>query len=71
MYKFYIKTEIKRLFIFRFCANIRSIAQNEKNPAYPNPTQDLCNASISNVILAVNNLTEMASKIMPKNLRMI
>ena len=36
-----------------------------------NPGYGLCNASISKVILAVNNLTEIASRMMPKNLRMM
>ena len=35
------------------------------------PNQDRCNASINKVILAVNNLTEIANKMIPKNLRII
>ena len=30
-----------------------------------------CNAAISNVIFAVNSLTEIANKMIPKNLRII
>ena len=35
------------------------------------PDQGRCNASSNSVILAVNNLTEIANKIIPKNLRII
>lgn len=31
----------------------------------------LCNASTSNVMFAINSLTEMANKMIPKNLRII
>jgi len=30
-----------------------------------------CNAAINNVIFAVNSLTEIANKMIPKNLRII
>ena len=44
-------------------------AKNEKADQQIN--QDRCNASINNVIFAVNNLTDIANKMMPKNLRII
>ena len=45
--------------------------EEEENPKEEFSNQDLCNASISNVIFAVNNLTEIANRIIPKNLRII
>ena len=45
--------------------------EEEENPKEEFSNQDLCNASINNVIFAVNNLTEIANRIIPKNLRII
>ena len=45
--------------------------EEEENPKEEFSNQDLCNASINKVILAVNNLTEIASRMIPKNLRMM
>ena len=58
-------------FIVLFADEKDDDEEEEENPKEEFSNQDLCNASINNVIFAVNNLTEIANRIIPKNLRII
>lgn len=53
----------------------QSVKKNSFSPRFlqqiNGDTYYFCNAAINNVILAVNNLTEIANRMIPKNLRII